>query len=482
MELRPYQTDCVNDTRQAFAQGFNAPLLVLPTGGGKTVIFTHIAHKASLRGMRVLLLGHRRELVWQMSAALKRWDCAHGIITPDAKITNSAVQVGMAQTLANRVKLDKSGRYQFDLIIIDECHHATRNSTWGRVIEHSPKAKLLGVSATPCRLDGKGLGLNYHGFFDKIILGPTMQELIDMGNLVRPVVYAPEHAIDLSGVKKTGGDFNQAALVGAVDRAKITGDAVEHYRRIADRRSAIAFTVTVSHAAHVVDEFKAAGYQAAVLTGTTPDKERAQMLKDLGNGSLHVLASCNVVSEGTDIPSVFAALLLRPTQSYALAMQQIGRALRPASGKDRAIILDHADNVRRHGLPTEVVDWQLSGLQRAKGGKSTPPTKVCTGCRCHAPLTATKCAECGNKFVKGGASRTDGTSADALPVSRDGVLVEMSAEMIERVRRKKCNELVSARTRDELIELGKQREYKNPEFWAGKILEDRKAYRQGKGG
>lgn len=471
--LRDYQDACVNDLRQAYAAGSQAPLLVLPTGGGKTVVFTYMATRAAEKGKRVLLLGHRRELIGQMSAALGRWNCPHGVISPDAKVSNAPVQVGMVQTIANRINLDKQGRYKFDLVIIDEAHHATKNSTWGRVLQHNAGAKLLGVSATPCRLDGKGLGTHADGFFDRMVIGPTMPELIAMGNLVRPVVYAPAQSIDLTGVKKSRGDFALGALAGAVDRAPIIGNAIKEYQQYADRRSAIAFTVTVEHAGHVVEQFKAAGYQAAVLTGSTPDKERARMIRDLGNGQLHVLASCNVVSEGTDIPAVFAAILLRPTESYALAMQQIGRALRPSSGKDRAIILDHADNVRRHGLPTDEVEWSLDGLKRKKRKKTTAPTKICTGCRCHLALSARVCPECGTE-VKGGAARGQLNSVA-------GELVEMSPEMIAERRKQRGQELKNARTKRDLVQLGRDRNYKNPEFWADKILEDRKQWAKGRG-
>jgi superfamily II DNA or RNA helicase len=478
LALRDYQAECVKDLRAQYAAGSHAPLLVLPTGGGKTVVFTYMATRAAEKGNRVLLLGHRRELIGQMSAALGRWDCPHGVISPDAKVCSAPVQVGMVQTIANRIALDKAGRYKFDLVIIDEAHHATKNSTWGRVLQHNVGAKLLGVSATPCRLDGKGLGVHADGFFDSMVIGPTMPELIELGNLVRPVVYAPAQSIDLTGVKKSRGDYAIGALAGAVDRAPITGNAIKEYQQHADRRSAIAFTVTVEHAEHVVAQFKAAGYAAAVLTGSTPDKERARMLRDLGTGQLHVLASCNVVSEGTDIPAVFAALLLRPTESYALAMQQIGRALRPSQGKDRAIILDHADNVRRHGLPTDEVDWSLDGLQRKKGKNTKAPTKICTGCRAHVGLRVRVCPECGtavNGDVEGGAARTNQI------IERDGVLVEMSPEMLAARRKQRGQELKNARTKRDLVQLGRDRKYKNPEFWADKILEDRKQWAASRG-
>jgi len=467
--LFDYQDIAVEQLRAAYAAKYKAPLLVMPTGSGKTVCFTFLAEQAYSKGKRVLLLAHRRELVLQISAALTAWGCPHGIIRSDSKPTAQPVQVAMVQTLANRVKLDKTGRFKFDLVIIDEAHHATQNSTWGAVLTHNSRAKLLGVTATPCRLDGKGLGKDAQGFFDAMVLGPTVSELITRGNLARPVVYAPAQGVDLSGIKQRGGDYVTAQLAAAMDRSSITGDAVEHYRRYCDQQAAIAFTITVAHAEHVAAQFKRAGYQAAALSGTTSDKDRTRMIKDLANGSLQVLSSCNVVSEGTDIPAVAAAILLRPTASYALAMQQIGRALRAYPGKDKAIILDHADNVRQHGLPTDEVEWSLEGLQRKKA-KGSSLVKTCNGCSALVALRTTVCADCGFEFHTAVAAEKDFAPAD-------GELVEMTPAMIEQMRQQRRRELIQARSKEQLIELGTARHYKKPDFWADKIIEGRQQYR-----
>lgn len=467
--LYDYQDVAIDGLRHAYATGKKAPLLVMPTGSGKTVCFTYMAEQAQNKGKRVLLLAHRKELVAQISNALKAWGVEHGVISAATKPGRQTAQVGMVQTLANRIKLDKAGRFKYDLVIIDEAHHATQNSTWGAILAHNSRAKLLGVTATPCRLDGKGLGIDAQGFFDAMVIGPTVSELIERGRLARPVVYAPAQGLDLSGVKQRGGDYIASQLVAAVDRSTITGDAVAHYQRYCDNQAAIAFTITVAHAGHVVEQFKAAGYQAAVLTGSTPDKERAQMIKDLGNGKLQVLASCNVVSEGTDIPAVAAAILLRPTASYAVAMQQIGRALRAFPGKDKAIILDHADNVRRHGLPTDEVEWSLDGLQRKKS-KGHSLIKTCNGCGALVGLRTVVCADCGYQF------HATASQENAF-VENDGELVEMTPEMLEQTRLRKRNELISARSKEQLVNLGKERNYKKPEFWADKIIEGRAQYR-----
>lgn len=455
MELYDYQREAEQAVRGAFASGYRAPLLVLPTGGGKTVTFSSIAAQAAARGKRVLLLAHRRELVGQISAALGRWDVPHGLISPSAKPTDHPVQVAMVQSLVRRVRLDKAGRFRFDLVIVDECHHATPDSTWGAVLQHNAVgkpggAKLLGVSATPCRLDGKGLGVAQGGFFDRIIVGPSVTDLIGRGKLARPVVFAPDRAVDLSGVKQRRGDFVAGDLAAAMDQARLTGDAVEHYRTHLAGAPSIAFTVTVEHAGHVVEDFKAAGYAAAVLTGSTPDKERTAMIRDLGTGRLNVLASCNVVSEGTDIPTVVGAILLRPTASFALAMQQMGRALRVVPGKEKAIILDHAGNSLRHGLPTEAVEWSLDGVKRkAAGGDGFKP---CFECKALVPVRAASCPGCGRSMRAAAEVGQGGEGAGETDeiFHRDGVLVELTPERRRVIKENRREAEKMARSVDDL--------------------------------
>jgi len=456
MELYDYQESAVSGLRASYAAGFDAPLLVLPTGGGKTVCFTYMTSRAAEKGLRVLLLAHRKELISQISAALGGWDVEHGIISPSSAPSNHPVQVAMAQTLARRIPLDKTGRFRFDLVIIDEAHHATKDSTWGKILKHNAGARLLGVSATPCRLDGKGLGVAADGFFDDIVVGPSVQELIDRGRLARPVVYAPDKQADLSGVNKRGGDYVTGQLAARMDQAALTGDAVEHYRTHCGGAPAIAFTVTTEHAAHVAEDFRKAGFQAAVLTGSTPDRERAAMIRDLGRGALHVLASCNVVSEGTDIPTVTAAILLRPTASFALAMQQMGRALRVCPGKDRAIILDHAGNSLRHGLPTEPVAWSLEGVRR----KAKVDLKPCYACKALIPVRSSKCPVCDRAFASARPSPPPVPGQEPMPFHRAGNLVELTPEKRAEMRRWRVQAEQNARTLDDFKVIGEALGYK----------------------
>jgi superfamily II DNA or RNA helicase len=368
---------------------------VAPTGSGKTTIFAYAASQAAAKGNSTLILAHRAELVRQASATLDRFGVAHGLIVPGAEMTNALVQVASVPTLVRRLaRLD----WAPDFIVVDEAHHATRDTGHGRILAHFDGAKVLGCTATPARLDGQGLGLAVGGFFDApLVLGPTVRELVEQGHLSRPVVYAPPGRPDLSGIRSRAGDFDKGALAAAVDKPTITGDAIEHYRRLAAGAPSIAFTVSIAHAVHVADAFREAGYQAASIDGTLSDSDRRQRIEDLGAGRLNVLTSCELIGEGVDVPIVAAALLLRPTKSLALYLQQVGRALRPSPGKDRALILDHVGNVHRHGLPDAEREWTLNSERTRKAKPQPPSIRECPACYAtHHP--APRCPCCGFRY------------------------------------------------------------------------------------
>lgn len=461
--LRDYQADASEALRRAYRAGCRAPLLVMPTGAGKTVLFTYIASQGAAKGSRVLLLAHRRELVGQISRALTQWQVSHGLIAAGQPETRQPVQVASIPTLARRLY---PGKYQFDLVVIDEAHHAVAGSGLGAILADQSSAKRLGVTATPCRLDGKGLGIQSGGYFDALVSGPSVLELIEQGYLAPPVVYAPPEGQtpDLRGVKIRMGDYVTKELVAAMDKASLTGDAVAHYARICPGQPALAFCVTVAHAEHVAEQFRAAGYTAAALSGDTPDEVRDRLIRDLGQGQLQVLTSCNVVSEGTDIPVVSAAILLRPTASYSLAMQQMGRVLRIHPGKDKALILDHAGNTRRHGLPTEPQLWTLQGRKKRewKGGDTERDrAKSCPECGAVLALATRTCPECG-----------EGLWVAAEPEVIAAELEAVDAVAVSRQRRK---EVAQARSLAELRKIGQERGYKSG--WAHHVWRERQQSR-----
>ena len=439
--LRDYQERAVAELRQAFAAGARRPLLVLPTGGGKTVVFCYVAASASARGRRVLILVHRAELLKQTSRALERLGVRHGLVAPGCTPTLDMVQVASVQTLARR--LDKIA-WKPDLIVVDEAHHAVAG-TWATVLSAFPQAVVLGVTATPCRLDGRGLG----DVFDHLVIGPSTSDLMSRGFLCKATVYAPPSRIDVTGIKLHHGDFARNEVIDRVDKPMITGDAVAHYRKLMPGKPAIAFCASVDHAHHVASMFRDSGFASTSLDGTTDDKDRADAIRDLGDGRLQVLTSCEIVSEGTDIPVVTGAILLRPTQSESLFLQQVGRVLRPAPGKDRAIILDHVGNVARHGLPEDVREWSLdaSAKKRKKQDDDECPIRQCPQCYiAHKPMPT--CPGCG--FVYPVKQRD--------MEQRDGELVEVTAESL--ARRQKRMEVGKARSLADLLAIERERGYR----------------------
>jgi superfamily II DNA or RNA helicase len=459
IKLRDYQVKCVDSIRQSYISGNASPLLVLPTGSGKTVVFCHIAQQTSMRGKNVLILVHRVELLRQTSKALSKSGVEHGLINP--KYTpnlRASVQVASVQTLVRRFDRLQPP----DLIIIDEAHHANAGS-WKKVIEAFPDAKILGVTATPCRGDGRGLGAEFGGVFDDLVLGPQIQDLIDEGHLVAPTVYAPPKRLDLSSVAIIRGDYDAKQIESIVDKPKITGDAVKHYMKLCAGVPAVVFCVSVKHAENVAEEFRAFGFRAYSVDGSMDDDVRSRILGGLGDGSVDVVTSCDLISEGTDIPAIGCAILLRPTQSTGLFLQQVGRALRTSDGKSHAIILDHVGNVLTHGMPDQQREWTLEGKKRkSKSSNDDDNIRVqqCEMCfMVHEP--APKCPSCGHiKAIK-----------ETIPDTVEGELVKLTAEAKKEIKKTKSKRIAQARTMDELLEVQREFGYKNG--WARFIFNAR---------
>jgi DNA repair protein RadD len=382
--LRPYQSALIERIDAAYSAGARRVLAVLPTGAGKTVCFSSMIASAAERRERVLILAHRQEIIDQISASLFRHGVAHGAIVAGARESLQPVQVASVATLARRV-----GRWRdaFGLIVVDEAHHAVAGS-WRTILGAFERSRVLGVTATPERLDGRGLG----DMFETMIVGPGVAELIAGGFLSRFRIFAPAGAPSLARVKTKMGDYALDGLRAAMGGAVITA-AVTEYQRLAAGVPAVAFCVDRGHSEDVAEAFRAAGIRAAHVDGETPAGERRDMMAALGSGGLDVLCNCGLISEGVDVPAIGAAILLRPTQSLALNLQQIGRALRMAPGKESALILDFAGNTERHGRPDDPRDWSLNSTKR--DGKRRAAVRRCRACGAINGLSATMCEECG---------------------------------------------------------------------------------------
>lgn len=356
IQLRDYQVEVIDQVRNAYRAGNSSVLMQQPTGAGKTVTFSWIANKTVENGKRVFVLVHRNELITQSHATLSKYGLQPGIIAAGYKEDSDLpVQIASVQTLVRR--LDKDWR-EPDLIITDECHHAT-SSVYRKIANRFPKAKHLGVTATPIRLDGKGLG----DIYQHLVHGPQVQKLVDMGNLVPPTYITTPGEIDLSQVQITAGDYNKRQLIQAVRQAQINGDTVPHWRKYAEGLQTIVFCVDLDHAAETVGEYEMAGIPAAVIDGMMPKEIRNEIIEKYRKRIIIVLINVGIFTEGFDLPTIACVQLLRPTKSVSLAYQMIGRALRPDGIKSEATILDHVGLFHDMGSVTDPVRWELSATR-----------------------------------------------------------------------------------------------------------------------
>lgn len=506
--LRPYQTETVARVRVAFSQGSRSVLMVSPTGSGKTMMFSYITNSAAAKGRRVMILVHRQELLDQCSRTLTQNGVSHGMVASGRNMNQlHTVQVASVQTLVRRLE----NILPPDLIICDEAHHAV-SGTFKKTLAHFPAAKILGVTATPERLDGKGLGCGSGGPFDVMVNGPSVEFLISEGYLSAPVYYAPPAAVDAGQLHTVAGDYNRGEAAASFDKPKITGDAVAHYFRIAPGAPAVAFCITVEHAKHVAEQFRAAGYRADTIDGTLSDSERRDRVASLADGRLHVLTSCEIINEGFDLPVATVAILLRPTQSLGLHLQQVGRVLRPvyaegmpldtredrlaaiaAGTKPQAIILDHVGNLHRHGLAEQERDWSLDGFCERRQKKLDEDVlkirnRQCPKCYAmHAP--APSCPQCGEVYQTQREIQT--VAGELVPLNAsatqraDAWAQCPACQTVHRADLGQCpvcnkdhakdrrREVGKADTLQSLISLGKARGYKNPFGWASHLMRAR---------
>ena len=398
--LREYQLHVIAEIEAAITAGRRRILLVAATGSGKTVIAGEVIHRAIARRERVLFLAHRREIIRQSSEKLHAVGVDHGILQAGSPTRPSErVQVASIATLhARAVRTRTIDIPEADLVIVDEAHHS-RARTYQRLLEFYPNAIILGMTATPCRGDGRGLG----NVFDVIVECPSVAELIDGKFLVGTRVYAPSRP-DLKGVRVERGDYVESQLAERMDAPKLIGDIVEHWHKHAERRRTVVFATGVKHSVHLRDEFRRSGVLAEHIDGGTPVEERDAILARLARGEIEVVCNCMVLTEGWDQPEVACLILARPTKSLGLYRQMAGRVLRPAPGKDHALILDHSGAVFDHGFAEDAITWTLHEDRKAvnkaherRGGRGGMP-RLTTCPECDAVRFEGKgCSLCGWK-------------------------------------------------------------------------------------
>jgi superfamily II DNA or RNA helicase len=452
--LRPRQSQAVVDLRQAYASGYRAPILRAATGFGKTATATEIVRLTIGRGRLVWFLAHLREILDDTAERLQQAAIPFGQIRASRSSDYSQlVQVVGVQTAVRRATLPRP-----DLIIVDECHLAVAN-TYRKVLAAADHPLLLGLTGTPQRLDGRGLG----EVFDCIVETCSTADLIDEGLLAPIRLFRPPPP-DLSGVGRRGGDYNQGAAGAVMIRPAVVGDALSHWRKLCHGRRGVAFCTTVAHAHAVAEQWQRAGYRAMAVSGGSDDAERREAIAGLRAGRLDLVACAQLWIAGVDVPEIDAVVWLRPTMSLTAWLQGNGRGLRIAPGKRDLIIVDHVGNSDPQRLGSPLIDheWSLEGKAKRKDGERAPSVKVCPSCFASMESRRGECPECGHVFT------IERRELEHV----DGELEEVDATELRRQARR---EQSTAQTLEQLIEVGKRRKMKNPHGWARHVLAARQA-------
>ena len=426
--LWDWQEAIVEQVRQSIRSGNRKILVVVPTGGGKTVIAAQIVKLAAAKFSRSMFLAHRRELIYQCADKLVKFGVDHGILMAGEYPYGAAdCQVASIDTLRARcITTDKMPLPNSDVVIVDEAHRSLA-PTYIKLINHYGEDVVIGLTATPIRGDGKGLGHVY----DDMILGPSIGWMIRHDYLVMPRTYAPTIP-DLTGVKVKRGDYDERELQRAMDRRSLVGDIVEHWHRLASDRPTIVFASGVKHSINLRDEFGKAGAKAAHVDGDTSLDDRKKIIADLHSGEVQVVCNYAVLTEGFDEPKLSACVLARPTKNLGLYLQMAGRTLRPASDKEDSLIIDHSGNVYEHGFVQDERQWVLEEGRaltktNAERQRDFDEKKPITCVKCATVYTRQlPCPNCGHVPEKKG----------KYYESRSGDLMEIRAEKRRTAKKK----------------------------------------------
>lgn len=388
-KLRPYQELTNSELHRSVAEGENKIILCLPTGGGKTTIAASLIFEMIEKKRTVLFLAHRSELIDNAVDRLYLYGLRPGVIKAGRRGMISPIQVASIQTLGKRQPPHA------DVVFVDECHHSN-SPTWKRLIDHYAESgsTVIGLTATPYRTDGKGLG----DLYNTLICPVTMNDLISEGYLVPARFYGPP--IDMSGVRIKGGDYDQKEMAARFDKRERYDDLLGNYRRFADGKKTIVFNPNVKISKSVVEMFQEAGYRAAHVDGETPTIERSAIVDSFKRGDLDVLSNVNLLTEGVDIPSIEVGILNRSTVSKSLYFQMVGRILRPFGSKRNAIIIDQGGNFRQFGDPASDGIPELRETEKKKKKSvGASPVKECPNCGLLQHLSVRNCIECNYLFA-----------------------------------------------------------------------------------
>jgi DNA repair protein RadD len=414
--LRDFQAEALENLRGLVRQGLRRLILQSPTGSGKTVMAAHLVRSSVAKGRRVLFLAHRRELIHQAGRKLRSLGVAHGVIMAGRSRTAAACQVASKDTIIARVfHAGTESLPPADLVVVDECHRSL-STWWQKLLALYPRAVVLGLTATPARGDGRGLG----DYYDGMVSAARPSRLLAERYLVPTLAYAPTLP-DLGGVKVSNGDYVRSQLEKRMDNPKLVGDVVEHWLRLAAGRLTLVFASGVAHSQHLREQFADAGVSAAHVDGTMEAAERDAILADFTAGRTRVLCNCDVFTEGTDVPPVSCAVLARPTKSRVKFLQMAGRIQRPHPGKENALLIDHSGAVHAHGFPDDDIEWVLTpgrGAVALPSGERPPiPPRICPACS-YTFKGPAPCPACGTEMPTRRRSPADMTAGQLQAVER----------------------------------------------------------------
>ena len=399
--LRPYQDKTEQAARRALARGLRRVCLYLPTGGGKTLTATSIITKAVAKGRKVVFLANRKQLVQQTSAVLSRYGIAHGILQAEnTRSLDAPVIVASIDTVHVRGLPPDVG-----LLIIDECHGVAGSEKYRALLAKYNAVPVVGLTATPF---AAGMAKHYPGIggplFQELVVGATIRELIEEGYLVDVDIYAPSEP-DMAKVRSSKGidgliDYNQTDLEKATDKPELIGDIIGHWRKLAVGKQTVVFACSIAHSKHIVEQFQAAGLAAEHIDYFHDDDERAAILDRFARGETMVLSNVGLLAEGWDCPATEVMILARPTRSLIRFIQMVGRVLRPADGKERALLLDHSGSTARLGhpcddLPLELDDGRPKSSSKHQTERRESLPKPCPACKFMRPAGMHACPKCG---------------------------------------------------------------------------------------
>ena len=405
MELRPYQAKGIEDARKSVRAGNKRIIIQGGCGSGKTIIAATMIKNALQKGKRVIFLVHYRQLAFQAMERFTDFGMQNdvGIIMAGEEAHyGRPVQIISVQTYGRRLDLDDHPLFlndwfqKADLVFYDEAHASVAKTRKAILDLYKDSAVIVGLTATPCRADGRPLG----SIYQDIITVSNIQELTKMGFLVPAVYYGAKKLPDLEGVPIVAGDYNKKMLGVRVDQPKLVGDILENWLRIGCERSTVIFASNVKHSLHIKELFNRWKISCEHVDAHTPSLERQGIIARSKAGKTQVITNVGVYSEGADFPWVSCIVLARPTFSFMRYWQMAGRGLRPYHDKDDCIIIDHARNVERHGFMDDPVIWTLDGEEKAwikpkPKDKVEKPPLICD--QCQAEFRGSVCPRCGLK-------------------------------------------------------------------------------------